>query len=74
MKRTRWYSECLSHGEVDATIVEAAWRVRRTGHGSDVEAPFRERALAQLHRRHAKLVREVAMVEATIASMQRGLN
>jgi hypothetical protein len=58
--------------DVDPAVVAAALRARTSG-GDDESVPFAERAIAQLRKRLARLIRTKEQVEAMIASMERGL-
>jgi hypothetical protein len=69
MKHREWLRDPDYYStRIDPEFVGAARRARASGQ-RDADIPFRERALAQLHKRRAKLVREVEMIDATIASM-----
>jgi hypothetical protein len=72
MKRPRW--DCRfprrEYSYLDPAVVEAARRARACGWSDLDNTVYREAALAQLPRRRAKLVREVEMIEMTIASMK----
>jgi hypothetical protein len=69
----------LADGVVRAAFAELISIPARSADGlmrkanvlSDADIPFRGHALAQLHKRRAKLVREVEMIEATIAGFSR---
>jgi hypothetical protein len=73
MKRHCWYGSYRSPADLDPVIVEAARRAQVNGRNVD-DGAFRRVAVAQLQKRRAKLVRELEQVDATIASMQPGLN
>jgi hypothetical protein len=71
MRRPRWrreYQHCDWQEPLDAALVNAA-RAAIVAGEPNADLPFREAALAQLHVRRAKLVREIEMIDATLASM-----
>jgi len=72
MKRSFWWRGNYGRFNPDPPKLAEAARSARAK-GSD-DMMFRDAAITQLRERHAKLVSEVAKIEATIASMQGELN
>jgi hypothetical protein len=72
MKRQKWWWNARYHysSEVDPAIINAARSARRGNRQADLDIPFREQALARLRERRAKRARELAVLDATIASME----
>jgi hypothetical protein len=71
MRRACWrreYQHCDWQRPLDPAVVNAARAAIAAGE-PNADLPFREAAFAQLQLRRAKLVREIEMIEATLASM-----
>jgi hypothetical protein len=70
MKRTpRLNGYCQGLHDLDPAILVAAQSARGSAR-NDLDVPFREAALAALHKRRAKLLSFVEKIDAAIASMQ----